>query len=375
MTRRTLLAATLAAGCGRQRARRYFGWLFIASAGEKGLVVADLSEFRRAGFVPLGQVPRQVFRAGKKIFATCPDLRTLFEVDPETFRVAGRIVFPGRIVGAAACPDEKRIAVITDQPAVLHIVDAATRRVTRRVGLPATPSGLDVSDEMAAVTTAATHSVIRVSLSQGVVAGTTDLGLRAGLVRLHQDAKLILIGAADRNEIVTVHSMSGALLARLPLAFTPARFCFNVDRGQMFVTGSSGDEIAIVSPYQSEVDQTIVGGRSPCGMAVGALNGQNLLFVTNPGSGDLTVFDIDTRQHASSVYVGGKPGEVLLTPDGEYALAVDQESGDVAVVRIRTVLDRRTNTGPAPLVKPLFTIFHTGAAPQAATIIAAQNRS
>jgi DNA-binding beta-propeller fold protein YncE len=323
--------------------------LFIASAGENGLVVADLSEFRRAMTIPLGNPPRQVFRVGSAVFATCPDSRTLFAVN-----------------AAAVSPNESVIGVATDRPAALHLVDPKTRRIVRTRSLSTPPIGLSLSDDLAAVTTATT--VVRISLS-GQSAGTTDLGLKPGILHLHQDAHLILLGAADRNQIVTVDARTGALLARLPLAFTPARFCLNADGGQLFVTGTAGDEIAIVSPYQSEVDQTIVAGRTPWGMAVGTRNGQNLLFVTNPGSGDLTIFDIDTRQHASSVHIGGRPGEVLLTPDGEYALTVDQDSGDVAVIRISVVIERKSNTGPAPLAKPLFTIFPTGAGPQAAAIV------
>ena len=298
---------------------------------------------------------------------SCPEGRTLFEVDPENFRIAGRIVFPGPVVACAVCPGESRIAVLTDQPAALHLVDPLDRRLIGRISLPGAPTRLDVSADQAAV--AIGNAVIILSLKEGRIASTTGLGLVPGVLRLHPVAKLALVGAADRNQIVTLDSGSGSLLARLPLAFTPARFCFNNDAGQMFVTGGTGDQIAIVSPWQSVVEQTIVAGRTPYGMAVGELNGQNLLFVTNPDSGDLTIFDIDTRRHASSVHVGGKPGEVLLTPDGEYALTVDRESGEVAVVRIATVLDRKTNAGPAPMVKPLFTIFPTGQLPQSAAIV------
>jgi DNA-binding beta-propeller fold protein YncE len=374
LSRRTLLAAAFATACSRSLAPRYFGWLFIASAAEKGLAVADLSDFRKVTTISLGQTPSQVLRVGKKIFATCPDARLLFAVDPDSFRIESRMPFPGRIVSAAVCPNESRIAVITDQPAALHLVDPATRRIVRRIPLPAAPSGLDVSDNIAAVASASAHSIIRIALAAGAIAGVTDLAARPGVIRVHAGAKVILAGAADVNEIVSINLDSGAVLARLPMAFTPARFCLNPDGGQMFVTGTSGDEIAIVSPYQNEVDQTIVAGRTPYGMAVGVRGDQNLLFITNPASGDLTIFDIDTRQHASSVHVGGKPGEVLLTPDAEYALAVDQESGDVAVVRIGTVLDHNANKGPAPMAKPLFTIFHTGPDPQSAAIVP-QDRS
>ena len=374
ISRRALLASAVAAAfvseqCGRKLASRYFGWLFIASAGEKALAVADLSDFRRVTSIPLPQAPAQVFRAGKKVFASCPEGRAIYEIDPESFRIAGKIAFPGRIAGCAVCPDDSRIAVLVEQPAALHLVDPASRKVTARIAVSATPGLINLTDTVAALSMAGGTTITRVSLVSAKVIGSTEVGFRPGVLRVHDDARLILAGASDRGEIVTVSTDSGALIARLPLAFTPARFCFNIDNGheggQMFVTGSSGDEIAICSPYQSEVEQTIVGGRTPFAMAVGATGDQNLLYVTNPGSGDLSIFDIDTRMLAASVHIGGKPGEVLLTPDGEYALVVNQESGDVSVVRVQTVLDKKNK------VKPLFTVFPTGANPQSAAIVPA----
>ena len=90
---------------------------------------------------------------------------------------------------------------------------------------------------------------------------------------------------------------------------------------------------------------------------------KNLLLVTNPESGDLTILDIETRHVSASVHVGENPGEVLITPDGEYALVLDQSSGNVSVVRITTVLDRKVHT------KPLFTVFPTAADARSAIIV------
>ena len=68
------------------------------------------------------------------------------------------------------------------------------------------------------------------------------------------------------------------------------------------------------------------------------------------------------RQCAESVRCH-RVGEVLITPDGEYALVVDAQSGSVAVVRIPTVLDHKVKT------KPLFTVFPTATGARSATIV------
>jgi YVTN family beta-propeller protein len=186
-----------------------------------------------------------------------------------------------------------------------------------------------------------------------------------GAVRFRRDGRTILAGAAAAREIVAIDAHSGKLLSRLPLPVSPARFCFNPDGGQMFVTGKGEDALVIVSPFQNQVAETILAGRTPYGMAVS--DQRNLLFVTNPQSGDLTILDIETRAVSASVHVGENPGEVLLTPDGEYALVIDQRSGSVSVVRITTVLKRKVKTNSPP--SPLFTVFPTAADARSAIIV------
>lgn len=371
MTRREILRTTLgtsllAAGCSRPLATRYFGWLLVASATEKGIAVADLSQFRHINTIPLSETPGQILRVGDKVFATCPEARQLVEIDTGRFQPGARLQMPGRIVSAATVPAAGLIVLATAQPATLVVVEAKTARILRRIALPSDPAALDVSGLQAAVASHTTDTIARISLKDGTISGQSGsgqakLGEVCGSMRFRNDGKVILVGLPRSRQIVTLNAENGALLARLPLRFAPGRFCFNADGGQMFVTATGEDAIAIVSPYQSQIDQTIVAGRTPWGMAVSAT--RNLLLITNPSSGDLTILDIDTRRLSASVHIGGEPGEVLLTPDEEYALVISRDAGDVAVIRMKTVLDRTVKT------KPLLTMFPMGGAPQSTLII------
>jgi YVTN family beta-propeller protein len=197
------------------------------------------------------------------------------------------------------------------------------------------------------------------------LAGMTDTAVPCNPVRFRKDGKTILAGATADREIIAIDAQTGHLLTRLPLPLTPSRLCLNLSGGEMFVTGKGEDSLAIVSSFQNEVEQTILAGRTPLAMAVS--DRRNLLFVTNPESGDLTIIDIETRRVAVSVHVGENPGEILLTPDEEYALVLDQRSGNVSVVRITTVLDHKIKTNSPP--SPLFTVFATAADARSAIIV------
>ena len=162
--------------------------------------------------------------------------------------------------------------MLTDEPGALLIVDLTKRNVTGRVALRGAPSDLDVSPfdlasgnkaRLAAVSIPSRNSILRVSLPDLKITGVTDVGVSCGPLRFRRDGKTILAGAATQREIVTIDGASGALVTRLPLPIVPSRFCFNTDGGQMFVTGSGGDVVAIVSPFQNEVYETILAGRTP----------------------------------------------------------------------------------------------------------------
>jgi YVTN family beta-propeller protein len=360
ISRRVLLTALTATACSRTRAARYHGWLFVASGGGKSVAVADLAFFRRVATIPLPHAPDQLFHSGGRVFAMCREGQALVEIDPQTLRIAGKIALPGKPV-AARLLGNGTAAIVTDEPTALLTIDLAKRRVTARLQLPGGASDLDVNQGQAAIAIPSRNSIARVVLPELKLTGTTDVGVPCETLRFRRDGKTILAGAAAAREIVSIDASTGKLLARLPLPIAPSRFCFNGDGGQMFVTGVGEDAVAIVSPFQNEVDQTILAGRTPYAMAVSG--SRNLLFVTNMESGDLTILDIETRSRAASVHVGENPGDVLLTPDGEYALVIDQRTGNVSVVRISTVLDRKVRT------KPLFTVFPTAADARSAIIV------
>jgi YVTN family beta-propeller protein len=371
ISRRALLgivpAALLPSACSRRRASRYQGWLFVSSGDGKSVSVADLAYFRHITTIPLPCAPEQLLHSGGRVFALCREGQSLIGINPATMNVASKIPLPGKPVAARLTADGNAALVLTEGPNLLLLVDLSTRRVTARLSLPGAASDMDLAADQAALSIPSRNSIARVSLSAFRIAGLTDVGIPCAALRFRRDGKTILAGATAARQIVTIDSATGRLLARLPLPLAPSRFCFNGDGGQMFVTGAGQDAVTIVSPFQNEVDQTILAGRTPWAMAVS--ESRNLLFVTNRESGDLTILDIDTRTLAASVHVGENPSDVLLTPDGEYALVLDGRTGNVSVVRIPSVLGHDPGALGKARTKPLFTVFPTVSDARSAIIV------
>ncbi len=346
--------------------------MFVASGSARGVAVANLADFRRMETIPLPHAPDQLLAGSDRVYSLSREGSELIEIDPAKLAVTGRIALPGNPATARFTADRRFLLIALDSPAALVAVDPANRRIAGRVTLPGPPTDLDVSQTMAAVAVPGRHSVVRIGTDPASLKllGSTEAGVACQILRFRNDGLTILAGSAEARQVVTLDAASGMLLARLPLPIAASRFCFNPDGGQMFVTGEGQDSVAIVSPYQNEVGETMLAGRTPEAMAVSAA--RNLLFVTNRESGDLTILNIDTRELAASVHVGGMPGELLLTPDGEYALVLDRGTGNVAVVRLDTVLERNGDVPAAAKAlrtKPLFTTFATAGDARSALIV------
>jgi DNA-binding beta-propeller fold protein YncE len=66
------------------------------------------------------------------------------------------------------------------------------------------------------------------------------------------------------------------------------------------------------------------------------------------------------------VQVGQAPGQIVLTPDSQYAIAVDEQSGDLAVIRLSVFSEDWVHHYRSA---SLFTIVQVGDRPAAAVVV------
>jgi hypothetical protein len=343
--------------------------MFVSSAVERGVAVADLSDFRRMAMIRVNARPGALLRTKGGVMTVCSEPSSAVLMDPARMAVTARLGLPGKPLAAAAMGDGNTVVILATEPDCLLFVDGRATRVAGRVPLPGRGNAMDFSSGYAAVAMPQRRSILRISIDERRAMGETARDAFGSPLRFRGDGKALLAGDAAARQVLSIDWETGRLEARLPVSIEPRRFCFDDGGGQMFVTGPGGDVVAIVAPYQYEVYETIPAGRKPGAMVVSTTPNQNLLLVANTEAGDVTILDIDSRQLAASVHVGDAPRELLTTPDGQYVLVVDGASGAIAVIRLTTVLNPGENALTARGAKPLFTVFPMTAAPEGAIIV------
>jgi YVTN family beta-propeller protein len=162
------------------------------------------------------------------------------------------------------------------------------------------------------------------------------------------------------------------LMVNLPLAVRPDHLCFNSDGGQLFVTGEGGDAVVVVFPYYTPyIAETVLAGHAPAAMAATFSVPPAVpqyLFVANTKSGDVSILDITARRVIAVAPVGAEPSQIILTPDDQYALVLNQGSGDMAVLRLANIT--RAASGFLRSRKgPIFMMIPVGSKPVSAAIL------
>lgn len=359
LTRRnwlTTAAGFLAASaCAPKKGTGYPGYALVATAGLKSVSAVDLTAFQLAATIPVPGTPRTILSVPHGgAFVLLPDAGSIGYIGPDlklqrSKRVATRL---SNLHGA---PDGKHLIAVDPDSRQLLILDAQTLAISSRQRLADSPLSVAVSETGELVACAAKDdSLTLIHLGTGAVA-RSRLQAPVATIRFRSDGKLLLATNPD-EKIVTALSVPGlAVLAELPLGMEPRNLCFTPDGGQLFVSGPGMDAVAVVFPYNTlEVEQTVLVGRDPGAMACS----DEFLFVGSASGTDVSIMRVDIRKPVGAVDIRSVPTFLTLTPDGQYALVLSRDGGQLAVIRVGAIKATRSKTGVA-----LFTMLPVGDQP------------
>lgn len=361
------LASLVLGACARRRARGYAGYALVSTAGENSVAVVDLTVFRLLKQIEVGAPPSAVLVHSTGSLVLTPTTGSVHLID-QALRRASSHKLADELSAIQLTRDKKQFVAIS-RSGELIVADPVLLKVIRRHKLQAAPTALDVAAPYAAVSTGPQGAVELFHLETGR-SWRAQLQGEIGAVRFRADGELLLTANLGDRSLSALTVPALQVLADLPLAMQPENLCFSSDSGQLFVSGDGMDAVAIVFPYNTlEVEQTVLAGRDPGVMACSA--NPPYLFVASHSGSDVCVLSIDNRKMIGIVQVGAKPSYIMVTPDSEYALVLDELSGDMAVIHVgaiqMTAKTARTKTGAT-----LFTMVQVGAKPVHAAIVPKQ---
>ena len=252
--------------------------------------------------IPVGPLPYAIDFSpdGSRIYTTASGNDTLLAIDAKSRAIVGRAATGREPVLARVTPDGKTILVVNRAAASLGIHDATTLA----------PSG-----------------------SVSVVAQPDD-------VAVLPDSSLAFVLSRNERRISVVDLRRGVLVTNLELAGQPTDMLLKPDGGELYVISPEAHGLQAINTWTHEVGDYMVLGSAPTRGALSA--DASLLYVSDTAAGRVTPVDIFNRRIVRDpgkgfpVPAGDAPAALRFDPDENLLLVVNQGSGDLAVIRVRT---------------------------------------
>ena len=330
------------------------------------MAVVDLMKFRVSREIGLEANPTSLISHWRRaaVYALTPQTGEVHEIDPVSFRLGRKARLGSPAISMRAASDGQSIWILSREARLLIQLGVDGMQTGARIKLPGAPEDFDLASDKAVVSLPAEGSLAMVDLKRARVERVVATGPDVRTVRFHAEGRRILCGNRGNRTVTVYDVINSRIVAHLPVAVEPSNFCYKASNdGEMYVTGAGMDALVVVYPYQTEVHETRLMGRSPGAMA--ASSSPEYLFVANTESGNVTVMDVTTGKMLATVAVGAEPRSIVVTDDSQYAIVLNSGSGDMAVIDISAFSSvKRAKTWPTPL----FTMIPVGAKPVSAVI-------
>ncbi len=310
---------------------------------------------------------------------------TVSVIDLRTFALAKTLHVGSEPTGVAANSKKNEIYVVNSASSTINVINAETNTVVATIGVQGRPYFIDVSTDgkRGYVANSGSSNVSVIDLDRRTVIANIRVGSSPGLARISPDGETVVVSNRNDNSISLIDAKLLKVRATLPVCQHPEDIAILPDSGKAFVSCSGSNQVASIQlkspgppPKEDRVLALIDVGRTPVSLTLKPDGGEivvcnfdsdsismietgndevgnsqeigkhpshgivtldnSRLYVSNFGSNTVAVYDIDMgRRIGTPLNVGSHPDALALTPDQNYLLVLDTESGDVTVIQKR----------------------------------------
>jgi YVTN family beta-propeller protein len=164
-------------------------------------------------------------------------------------------------------------------------------------------------------------------------------------VAILPDSKLAFVLSRTEHRLSVVDLERSVLVTNLELDGNPSDLVLKPDGGELYVISPEAHGLQVINTWTHEVGDYMVLGSAPTRGLLSADG--NTLYVSDSAAGHVIPVDITNRRVIRDpgtgkefpITAGQSPGVMRFDPDEpneNLLLVVNQGSGDVAVIRVRT---------------------------------------
>jgi YVTN family beta-propeller protein len=240
----------------------------------------------------------------------------------------------------------------------ISVVDVAARKRVDQISLGEfrRPHGiaLDPSADRIAVTTELPDKLLLIDTTKrAIVRSFHTKGKTSHMVRFGPGAKYAYVSNSSSANVAAIRMSDGAVTL-IPTGTRPEGSVLSPSGDELYVCNRESASISVISTGRNSVTGTIATGKGPVRIAV-TPDGKSLVYALMHDH-KIGIADVATRKQIAEIQVDGPPVSLTLSGDGRTAFASVEERDTVYVVsvpdrKITTTFSTKPGSHPDPVIE------------------------
>lgn len=301
--------------------------LYVTNSGSGDVTVIDLATLKVVGDIKVGAAVHgaAVEADGRKVFTTIESNNTLRVIDTATNKIEATIKLTGRPNQCAVTPDGKYVAVPIRDGNSVDIVSVAQRKVVKTLPVKMPHNCFDAgSNQYIFVSSMGSDEIDRIDLGAMEYAGKTPVGGVPRPYVVRSDGRTMYVALSDLHgfAIVDVTGKNPIQKFRMPAKnptprphpFEPINtlthgLALTPDETELWVTSLLDDCVYVYNVAENKIVASVATGEAPNWVTFSP-DGK-YCCVSNPGSNDCSIIDVETRREVARLKVGQVPKRLV----------------------------------------------------------------
>jgi YVTN family beta-propeller protein len=337
-------------------------YAYVANSGDGTVTIVDLVSLHARKAVPVGPAPSGIraHPTRDEIWGVSTGGGYVWVIDARSEEVAARIEVGAQPFAVDFSPDGKRAFVAASGTGNVVAIDCASRQVLGRARTGRRPwlARVTPDGKLLVVPNRDDNSVTLLGAEDLRHVATVPVAPRPEqVIVLGDGAKAFISAAGDGNgdprhrtgthQVSVVDLKRPALVANLPLPATPGDLVLVPKDGKLLVPSPESHGVVLIDTWRNEVEGFLLVGNGPYRATLSAE--PETLYVSDVNAGAVTPIQFRLRRTNKPIPTGQRPGACRLTPGEDLLLAVNEDSGNLAIIRTSThSLITLVPVGPRP---------------------------
>ena len=151
-------------------------------------------------------------------------------------------------------------------------------------------------------------------------------------ITITPDGDTLLVANPDSNTVTLVDTLSGAVIAEVPVGIDPRSVAVSLTGEQAFVANQGSDSLSVIDITAHVVAETISVGHQPVGVAVSPAG--DLVALAERGDDTVRLLVTTSLETVALLPVADRPYGLVFTPDGHRLLVTHLLRGEVTLITL-----------------------------------------